>query len=99
MAVFLQAGEVPKPASIPWSDADRAAIRKGILAAYAGAYSVDGNKVTPDIVAAWRPDWIGGDQVRYVQVDGNVLTVRTTPVVDTTNDRQRVNTPTFERVE
>ena len=99
IVAFEQSAEMPKPASATWSDADRAAIHRSIIAAYAGTYSVEGNKVTYHIVAAWRPDWIGGDQVRYFQINGNVMTLKTAPIVDTTNGRQRVSTITLERVE
>jgi hypothetical protein len=43
----------------------------GIIAAYAGTYSVEGNKVTHHIVASWFPEWIGGDQIRYAEIEGD----------------------------
>jgi hypothetical protein len=67
MVVFLSAGEMPK-ASPPYSDADQAAIYSKIFGAYAGSYSVDGNKVTHHIVAAYRPDWVDADQIRFVEL-------------------------------
>src|SRR6516164_5775677 len=45
MVVFLSAGEMPK-VSPPFSEADQAAIYGKMIGAYAGTYSVDGNKVT-----------------------------------------------------
>jgi hypothetical protein len=80
VVVFLSAGEISK-ASSPYSDADRAAIHRGIFAAYAGTYSVQGNKVTHHVIASWRPEWVGGDQTRFVELDGNKLTVKTAPIV------------------
>ena len=98
MVVFLSAGEMPK-ASPPFSDADKVAIYSNIFGAYAGPYSVDGNKVTHHIVAAWRPDWVGADQIRFVELSGDKLTIKTAPIVSSRTGRQIVSTLTFERVE
>jgi hypothetical protein len=96
MVAFVQTGN-PKRSTLPFSDADRAELHKGI-SAYTGTYSVDGNKVTHHVVASWRPDWIGNDEVRYVELNGKNLTIKTPPETDTTG-KQVVATLTFERVE
>jgi hypothetical protein len=98
MVVFLSAGEMPK-ASLPFSDADRVAIYSKIFAAYAGTYSVDGNRVTHHVAAAWLPHWIGEDQIRFVELSGDKLTIKTAPVVSSRTGKQIVSTLTFERVE
>jgi Lipocalin-like domain len=98
MIVFLSAGEMPK-VSPPFSDADQAAIYSKVFGAYAGTYSVDGNKVTHHIVASWRPDWVGGDQIRFVELNGDKLTIKTAPLVSSLTGKQIVSTLTFERVE
>jgi hypothetical protein len=98
MVVFLSAGEMPK-VSPPFSDADQAAIYSKMFGAYAGTYSVDGNKVTHHIVAAYRPDWVGVDQIRFVELSGDKLTIKTAPLVSSLTGKQVVGTLTFERVE
>ena len=98
IVVFLSAGEMPK-VSPPFSDADRAAMHSKIFGAYAGTYTVDGNKVTHHIVASYRPDWVGADQVRFVELSGDKLTIKTAPLVGPTTGQQVVSTLTFERVE
>jgi len=98
IVVFLSAGEMPK-VSPPFSDADRAAMHSKIFGAYAGTYTVDGNKVTHHIVASYRPDWVGADQVRFVELSGDKLTIKTAPLVGPTTGQQIVSTLTFERVE
>ena len=98
MVVFLSAGEMPK-VSPPYSDADQAAVYSKIFAAYAGTYSVDGNKVTHHIVAGYRPDWVGGDQIRFVELSGDKLAIKTAPVVGYRTGKQIVSTLTFERIE
>jgi hypothetical protein len=98
MVVFLSAGEMPK-VKPPFSDADRAAIHSKIFGAYAGTYSVDGNKVTHHVVGSWRPDWVGGDQIRFVELNGDKLTIKTAPLVSSLTGKQIVSTLTFERAE
>jgi hypothetical protein len=99
MVVFLQVGDAKKLVTLPFKEAERAEIHKGIFGAYAGIYSVDGNKVTHHIVASWRPDWIGDDQVRYFEISGKKLTIKTAPLVSSLTGKQVVSTLTFERVE
>ena len=98
IVVFLSAGEMPK-VSPPFSDADRAAMHSKIFGAYAGTYTVDGNKVTHHIVASYRPDWVGADQVRFVELSGDKLTIKTAPIVSSRTGKQIVSTLTFERAE
>lgn len=81
MIVFLSVGNPKRPASFPYTDAERAEVHKGIFGAYAGRYSVDGNKVTHHIEASWRPDWIGDNQVRYFEIKDNKLTIKTAPLI------------------
>ena len=98
MVVFLSAGEMPK-ASLPYSDADRAVIHSRIFGAYAGTYTVDGNKVTHHVVASWRPERVGGDQIRFAELSGDKLTIKTAPLASGLTGKQIVATLTFERVE
>jgi len=49
-------------------------------------------------VASLRPDWIGSDEVRYIELNGKNLTIKSAPVTDQTG-KQVVATLTFERVE
>src|SRR3954468_11837288 len=65
MIVFLSAREQKKPAGAAYTDAERAEAHKSIFGAYAGTYSVEGNKVTHHIEAAWLPHWVGTDAVRF----------------------------------
>jgi len=96
---FLSAGEISKATS-PYSDADRAAIHSGIIAAYAGTYSVQGNKITQHVIASWRPEWVGGDLIRFVEFDGNnKMTVKTAPQVSSLTGKQSVGTLIYEREE
>jgi hypothetical protein len=46
------------------------------LVAYAGGYSVTGDKVTHHIEAAWAQNLVNTDQVRSVSLEGDRLTLR-----------------------
>jgi hypothetical protein len=99
MVVFLQAGKAPQPPGPIWPDAYRAQVLDDIIGAYAGTYSVEGNKVTHHVVAHYRPDLIGADLVRYPEINGNKLTIKTAPLIPFETGKQIVATLTFERVE
>jgi len=99
MVAFLSEANPLKPTSFPFTDAERARIHKGIFGAYAGTYSVEGNKVTHHIVASWRPDFIGDNQIRYIEINGNKLTIKTAPLLSHLTGKQIVAILTFERAE
>jgi hypothetical protein len=52
--------------------------------AYFGTYTVDEaqGRVIHHVQGSLFPNWVGGDQVRYFQFDGNRLTLRTPPILD-----------------
>jgi hypothetical protein len=97
--VFLQTGNPKRPANTAYTDAERAEIHRSIAGAYAGTYSIEGNKVVQHIIAAWRPDWIGTDQIRYFEIGGNKLTIKTAPIKTLRTGEDIVVTLTFERLE
>ena len=99
MVTFLSTGTPKRPAGA-YTDADRADIFEGILAAYAATYRVEGNKVIHHVIASWYPERIGRDQIRFFEVDENRLTIKTEPTRALNWDgREYVGTLTFERVE
>jgi hypothetical protein len=100
MVVFLSTGTPKRAAGTAYTDAERVDIYNGIFAAYAGTYSVEGNKVTHHVIASWLPEWIGGDQTRYAEIEGNRLTIKTATLKNPASaGREYVATVTFERVE
>jgi hypothetical protein len=48
--------------------------------AYAGRYTVEGDKVTHHVEASLFPNWVGRPEVRHYKFEGNMLTLRTGPV-------------------
>jgi hypothetical protein len=60
----------------------------------------DGNKLTHHVIASWLPEWIGTDQTRYVEVEGNKLMIKTAVLkIPSAAAREYVATVAFERVE
>jgi len=98
MITVISRADLPKPATLPYTDAERSAIHKGIVA-YAGSYTVEGNKVTHHVLAGWRTDWIGGDQVRFAEVNGNRLLIKAPPVVNNVTGKTAESTLIFERAD
>ncbi len=99
MLVFLAKAKIKSPAGPAYTDAERTEIHRNMFGAYAGTYRVEGNKVIHQVVASWRPDWIGTDQIRYFEIDGKKLTIKTAPVKFSQTGKDIVSTLVFERVE
>jgi Lipocalin-like domain len=99
MVIFISTGTPQRAAGTAYTDAERVDLYKAIIAGYAGTYSVEGNKVTHHIVASWFPEWIGRDHIRYAEIEGNRLTLKTTPLKSPLDGRDNVATVTFERVD
>jgi hypothetical protein len=62
----------------PKTDADRAIAFRSMLA-YSGKYRTDGNKILINVDIAWDESWIGTEQLRYYQIDGNRLHIEAAP--------------------
>ena len=69
MAVLTAEGrEVPK------TDADRATAFKDMIA-YTGMYRVEGDHWITRVDTSWNESWVGTDQIRFFQLDGDTLSV------------------------
>ena len=99
MVVFLVGGERNPPAASTMTEAERAALFNGIFGAYAGTYHVDGNKLVHHVVASWNQAWTGTDQVRYFELNGKNLTIKSAPDVILRYGITGVNILTFEKLE
>jgi hypothetical protein len=49
------------------------------MAAYSGRYTVEREKVVHHVDVSWNEAWTGADQVRFVKVVGDRLTITTAP--------------------
>ena len=50
------------------------------MVAYAGTYTLTGDKVIHHVEASWMPNQVGTDLTRTVKLQGNRLTLRTPPM-------------------
>jgi hypothetical protein len=99
MVMFLASGELKPPASRSYTDAERADVHRSIVGAYAGTYKVEGNTVTYHVLTSWRPEWIGHDQVRYFEINGTDLTIKTAPLTFSRTGQTIIGVLTLRRVE
>jgi hypothetical protein len=76
-AILLKEGRNAPDALVP-TDAERVDLYSGLIA-YAGTYSIEGDKVSHHIDASWNQSWTGTTQVRQFRIDGNSLYIRTLP--------------------
>jgi len=47
--------------------------------AYAGRYHVDSSRLVTQVVVSLNPGWVGGEQVRFWEMEGETLLLRTPP--------------------
>lgn len=51
----------------------------GSMVAYAGTYTLGEGRVVHHIDISWNQGWTGTDQVRFFEMDGDMLTITTAP--------------------
>jgi hypothetical protein len=72
MALIADSTRVP-----PQNSSDKETLF-GTMMAYAGPYMLEGdNTFTTRVTSAWHPSWVGTDQVRFFDVNGNTLEITT----------------------
>jgi len=74
-ALFVAGGRVV-PAGDQPTDEERAQLHRSMIA-YAGTYTIAGDKVVHHIDIAWNNARLGSDQVRFFKLDGDRLTLTT----------------------
>jgi hypothetical protein len=75
---IITAGARTKPAGAVATAAEAEALFRSMVA-YAGSYTIDGNKIIhrPDV--SWNETWTGTDQIREYKFDGERLILSTSP--------------------
>ncbi|WP_088623175.1 lipocalin-like domain-containing protein [Oceanicola sp. 22II-s10i] len=63
------AGETPEAAMIR------------TMFAYSGALRIEGSRFIATVDAAWHPDYVGTEQVRNFEIDGDRLTIATSETI------------------
>jgi hypothetical protein len=81
IAVQFGAADRARLANGDWvagTDAEVAAAARGYFA-YCGTYAFDNDMVTHYVALSLIPNWIGGEQRRHVALNGDTVTLSTTP--------------------
>jgi len=99
MVVFFSSSDQKRPENARYTDVESAEAHRSIIAAYAGTYRVDGDKVVHHVVASWLPHWVETDQVRFYTVNGTSLAIKSAPFLSPKTGKQVVSTQLFERIE
>jgi hypothetical protein len=87
-----------KPSVSPKATETEAAELYRTMVAYAGRYSVEGNKLTNKIEASWNQAWNGTSQTRIFELKDDRLTIKTQAFVSPFLNKQIVATLIFDRV-
>jgi Lipocalin-like domain len=74
-AIFVAGGRVVPGGDQP-TDAERVQLHKSMVA-YAGTYTITGEKVVHHIDTAWNNARLGSDQVRFFKINADTLTLTT----------------------
>jgi Lipocalin-like domain len=96
MVMFADPGR--KPSASPKPTEAEAADLYRTMVAYAGTYSVAGDKLTHKIDVSWNQAWNGTSQSRFIEIKDDRLTIKTPPFVSPFLNKQIVATLIFERV-
>jgi hypothetical protein len=76
MYAIATADNRTKPSDVNLTPDERAKLHQ-TLVAYAGTFTVEGDKVIHRVDISWNEAWTGTEQIRFAKIDGNTLTVTT----------------------
>ena len=79
------------------SDERKAAQLLFSMAAYAGTYTVEGGGVVHHVEVAWLPSWVGSDQPREAKLEGDTLTIRTQPMLNSVEGKNYIYVLVWKR--
>lgn len=98
MITVLVSDDRPKPESLEkMTDHQRADLFRS-MAAYAGTYKFDGNRVEHYVDVSWNEVWTGTTVTRDVRREGEKLVLTTRPAPFGGDGKMSVITVVFERV-
>jgi Lipocalin-like domain len=85
------------PAAGPKTTDAEAAQLYRTMVAYAGRYTLEGDKITHHVEVSWNQAWTGTDQRRFIEIKEDHLTVKTPPFVNPITGKQIISTAVLER--
>ena len=96
-AILIKEGR-KAPATLVPTDAERVDLYGGFIA-YAGTYSIEGDKVSHHIDASWNQAWTDTTQVRQFRIDGETLRIKTQPARNALTGKQSSSELIWSKVE
>lgn len=72
---LFQAGDIAAGTAVEKIAADESYI------SYSGTYEVQENQVTHRVEVSFFPNWVGAEQIRFVELIGDQLTLSTPPIL------------------
>ncbi len=97
MYALITADNRIKPLEVNPTDEQRVKLHQ-TMTAYAGTYTVQGEKVTHHVDISWNEAWTGTDQVRFFKLDGNILTITTALMKSPIDGREGRGVLVWEKV-
>jgi hypothetical protein len=97
MYAILVAGERVKPHEQAPTDEEALKLYRSMIA-YAGSYTVEGNRVIHHVDISWNGARAGGDQVRFFTREGDTLTIKTEPNKSPIDGREGVGILVWQKV-
>jgi len=67
--------------------------------AYAGTYTMTENSVIHHVEVANDPTWVGKDQVRFIQIEGNKLIVSGPPIITVSDSQPKKLVLVWKRID
>jgi hypothetical protein len=95
-AIIAANGRV-KPSGFTPSNEQRAELERTFLS-YAGTYTYESDRLIHHIDISWNETWTGVDQVRFFNLDGNTLTLKTPPIKGAADGRDASGIVVWERL-
>jgi len=95
-ALIIWGNRIKPRAAVP-TDEERVRLHQTMFA-YAGTYTVEGDKVIHHVDASWDQTLTGTDIVRFFKLDGNILTIKTGPNRSLIDGREGQTVLVWEKV-
>jgi hypothetical protein len=84
-AIVVREGRTP-PAGVVATNAEKMELFTW-MGAYAGTYTVDGDRVSHHVDISWNEAWTGTTQIRRFEIDGDSLRIWSIPAPDPLDGR------------
>ena len=97
VSVIVVPRDRPAPAALPPSDAEKVRLFDSLFA-YAGTYTLDGDKLVHHLDTTWNQSWTGTEQVRFYKLSGNRLSIHGAQAPDPFTGQDVIHRVAFEKV-